>query len=77
MFLNEEELSQQNPKGGISLEEFLKVYVYNMMKKKDRKNLKKSSMYDLFLRLLKKINFLKTTNLTLKQNYQQKFLKKV
>ena len=77
MFLNEEQLSQQNPKGGISLEEFLKVICLQYDEKERPQKFEKSSMYDLFLKIAEKINFLKMISLILKQNYLQKFIQRV
>ena len=77
MFLNEEQLSQQNPKGGISLEEFLKVICLQYDEKERPQKFEKNHQCMIYsLRLLKKINFLKMISLILKQNYLQKFIQR-
>ena len=76
MFLNEEQLSQQNPKGGISLEEFLKVICLQYDEKgRPQKFEKKSSMYDLFLKIAEKNQLLKNNKPNIKAKLSTKIFK--
>ena len=60
MFLNEEQLSKPNPKGGITLENFLKIICLQYdEKERPSKFEKKSSMDKLFLKIAEKNQLLK------------------
>jgi len=73
MFLNEKELSKENPKGGISLEEFLKVICLQYdEKERPQKFEKKSSMYDLFLKIAEKNQLLKNDKPNIKAKLSTK-----
>ena len=73
MFLNEEKLSKQNPKGGISLEEFLKVICLQYdEKERPQKFEKNSSMHDLFLKIAEKNQLLKNDKPNIKEKLSTK-----
>ena len=74
MFLNEEQLSKPNPKGGITLEKFLKIICLQYdEKERPSKFDKNSSMYKLFLKIAEKNQLLKND----KPNFKAKLSTKI